>query len=196
MSDDVLFGRVMMAGMAAVLAVALPYRIKSWAPRERLDRRQEGVFILATLRPIAAAMWLAVFAFMINPAWLAWSSVPLPAGVRWGGAVLGALAAVTLYWTLSTLGPNLTDTVVTRRDHTLVTRGPYRWIRHPFYGSVTLLVAAVTLLSSNWFVLLMGTLVIGLLVVRTRKEEENLVARFGEEYRDYMARTGRFFPLL
>jgi acetamidase/formamidase len=99
-----------------------------------------------------------------------------------------------VYWTFSNLGPNLTDTVVTRRVHTLVTLGPYRWVRHPFYGSVTLLIVALALLAANWFFLLMGSAAVALLVIRTRREEELLVARFGDSYRGYMARTGRFLP--
>ena len=38
-----------------------------------------------------------------------------------------------LVWTFRCLGKNLTDTVVTRQEHTLVMQGPYRWVRHPFY---------------------------------------------------------------
>lgn len=194
MNQDVLFRPVMILGLVVTLAIAVPYRLKSQATREPLDRRQEGLFILSTLRPIGAILWLSVFAYLINPAWLAWSSVAVPVWVRWMGAGVWVAAAAMLYWTMSTLGPNLTDTVVTRKAATLVTRGPYRWIRHPFYGSVTLLILAVALLAANWFLLLAGSMLIGLLVIRTRKEEELLVARFGDSYRGYMARTGRFFP--
>jgi protein-S-isoprenylcysteine O-methyltransferase Ste14 len=88
----------------------------------------------------------------------------------------------------------LTDTVVTRRDHTLVTTGPYRWVRHPFYVAGVVGVVGVSLILANWFLLLVGGLAMALLVVRTAKEEELLLARFGEDYRRYAERTGRFFP--
>jgi protein-S-isoprenylcysteine O-methyltransferase Ste14 len=104
------------------------------------------------------------------------------------------LAGLLLTWTFRTLGPNLTDTVVTRRDATLVTTGPYRWVRHPFYVAFALAVVADSLATANWFLALTGGLLLLLLVIRTRKEEEKLVARFGDDYRRYMARTGRFFP--
>jgi protein-S-isoprenylcysteine O-methyltransferase Ste14 len=196
MNQDGLFRTVIIVGLLVTLAIAVPYRVKSQATGESLDRRQEGLFILSTLRPVGAVLWLSVFAYLINPAWLAWSSVAVPVWVRWMGVGVWAAATVMLYWTMSTLGPNLTDTVVTRKAATLVTRGPYRWIRHPFYGSVTLLLLAVALLAANWFLLLAGSILIGLLVIRTRKEEELLVARFGDSYGSYMARTGRFFPRL
>ena len=98
--------------------------------------------------------------------------------------------------TFRTLGKNLTDTVVTRAEHTLVTRGPYRWVRHPFYLATALAVVANSLVTANWFLALTGGIAFGLLVLRTRTEEEKLIERFGEDYKEYMERTGRFFPRL
>jgi protein-S-isoprenylcysteine O-methyltransferase Ste14 len=72
--------------------------------------------------------------------------------------------------------------------------GPYRWVRHPFYASVALLVPGVSLIAANWFLFVTGALVIGLLIIRTRTEEEKLLGRFGDSYRAYMERTGRFVP--
>ena len=99
-----------------------------------------------------------------------------------------------LIWAFRHLGRNLTDTVVTRREHTLVIDGPYRWVRHPFYGSVALFVLGTSLIAANWFLFVTGGLVIGLLIIRTRTEEEKLLGRFGDSYRAYMERTGRFVP--
>ena len=101
-----------------------------------------------------------------------------------------------LFWTLRSLGKNLTDTVVTRKQHTLVTSGPYRWVRHPFYVCASLVELAVFLLSANAFFLVTGGLIFLLLALRTPVEEANLLGRFGEDYRRYMDRTGRFFPRL
>src|SRR6185295_12922725 len=92
------------------------------------------------------------------------------------------------------LGTNLTDTVVTRKIHTLVVRGPYRWVRHPFYDAVALLLIAISLVAANWFIFATGAAVFTLLVIRVSREESSLVARFGDDYRDYMARTNRFLP--
>jgi len=188
------FRVVLIVGSLILLPIAVYHRLKSQATGERLDRRQEGVFILFTLRPVGVAGMLGLFAYMVNPSWMAWSSVILPYWLRWVGVALGVVAGGLLVWTLRTLGRNLTDTVVTRREHTLVTSGPYRWVRHPFYDAVALCVVANSLAAANWFLFLAGGLLFVLIMVRTGKEEENLVARFGDRYRAYMQRTGRFLP--
>lgn len=194
MNQEATFRIVLVVGFLAVVCIMLPYRLKSQATREKLDRRQEGLFILATLRPVGLMVWLGVIAYMVNPAWMAWSSIALPAWLRWSGAGGLALATVFLTWTLSSLGTNLTDTVVTRRAHTLVTHGPYRWVRHPFYDSVAVLILAISLAAANWFLLVTGCAFMFLAVLRTGTEEEKLVARFGDAYRVYMVQTGRFVP--
>jgi protein-S-isoprenylcysteine O-methyltransferase Ste14 len=55
-------------------------------------------------------------------------------------------------------------------------------------------VVANGLAAGNWFILAGGIITIALIVVRTRREEERLVSRFGDAYREYMVRTGRFLP--
>lgn len=188
------FRAVLAAGFLAVIGITLYHRLRSWASKERLDRRKEGLFILATLRPVGLLLWLGVIAYLVNPEWMAWSSVPLPAWLRWTGVVLFALGVALLTWALQGLGTNLTDTVVTRQAHTLVTHGPYRWVRHPFYDAMALLILAIALIAANWFVLVTGATVFALLAVRSRTEEAMLLERFGEPYRAYRESTGRFLP--
>jgi protein-S-isoprenylcysteine O-methyltransferase Ste14 len=85
---------------------------------------------------------------------------------------------------------------VLRTEHTPVTAGPYRWVRHPFYVATALAVLTDSLMAANGFLALTGVVVLALIVLRTAREERNLVARFGDDYRRYMATTGRFFPRL
>ncbi len=194
MTPDETFRSLLLAAIVVILPVGLYHRIRSQATREPLDRRQEGMFILATLRPAGLAFFAGVVAYLVRPASMAWASMPLPVAARWLGVGLGAIAAILLTWTFRRLGKNITDTVVTRRDHTLVLHGPYRWVRHPFYGSVTLFLLAVSLIAANGYLLVTGVLVVTLLVIRTRREEDHLIRRFGDDYRQYMNRTGRFLP--
>jgi protein-S-isoprenylcysteine O-methyltransferase Ste14 len=187
---------VLGAGFLFLLPILLYYRIRSQATRERLDRRQEGLLVLLTLRPVGLAFMAGTVAYIVDPSAMAWSSVELPEKLRLLAAGLFAIGGLLLIWSLHSLGKNLTDTVVTRGDHKLVTHGPYQWVRHPFYDAVALLVLSSSFIAGNWFLLLAGAALLALIWIRTRKEEEMLLARFGNQYGVYMRRTGRFLPRL
>jgi protein-S-isoprenylcysteine O-methyltransferase Ste14 len=195
MSDDQIFRLILLAGFVIFMPIGIYHRLKA-RTGEKLDRRQEGLFILVTLRLIGVAGIAGLIAYLINPDCMAWAAVLLPVWLRWTGVGFALIAGLLLVWMFRTLGRNLTDTVVTRKQHTLVTTGPYRWVRHPFYTAAALLVLANSLAAANWFFFVAGCLMFLLLVIRTRKEEENLIARFGDDYRKYMQRTGRFVPRL
>jgi protein-S-isoprenylcysteine O-methyltransferase Ste14 len=93
-----------------------------------------------------------------------------------------------------TLGRNLTDTVVTRRDAHFVNHGPYRLVRNPMYTGVLLLGMSLGLGLGTWLLPVAASLMFTLLSLRTRREEQYLIERFGDQYRSYMKRVGRFFP--
>ena len=194
MNQDETFRIVLAVGFLLFFPIAISYRIKSQSTREPLDRWQEGRFILFTLRPIGLAGIVGLITYLIDPGLMTWSSMPVPPSVRWTGVGIGAIGGSLVVWTFHSLGRNLTDTVVTRRHPTLVTHGPYRWVRHPFYDAVALTVTGNALAAANWFLALTGGLTLALLVLRTRIEEDKLLARFGDRYREYMNDTGRFLP--
>jgi protein-S-isoprenylcysteine O-methyltransferase Ste14 len=169
------------------------YRLRSITD-ERLDRRQEGWPILLSLRLFALACMIGLVAFVVKPTSMAWASFHLPSWVRWCGVCLSAAAGGLIIWTFRSLGHNLTDTVVTRRDAILVTHGPYGWVRHPFYLAFAMAVIANSLVTTNAFLAITGAAAFFVIVARTSIEERELVERFGPDYLDYMQRTGRFLP--
>jgi len=176
------------------MAVTVYHRIQAGRSGEKISHKDEGYLFATILRLAGLGLWIITFGYLIVPAYFQWASMPLPTWLRWLGVGTGALCSLLMYWTLSSLGKNLTDTVVTRAEAKLVTHGPYRWVRHPFYVTAALLMASVTLLTANWLIGVSSVLVLALLALRTPKEEQMLIERFGQEYRDYMARTGRFVP--
>ena len=188
------FRLILILGAVIVVPIALVHRLRAHVPGEHFDRRAEGPLVYFTLRPLGFLYMLGLIATMVSPASVAWGRMPLPTAARWGGVAMGALGAALLLWTLRSLGKNLTDTVATRADATLVTRGPYRYVRHPFYVAVALALAANAFIAASWFLLVTGAGVFALLVVRTPREEAGLVAKFGDAYRAYRERTGAFWP--
>lgn len=180
--------------MVLTMAVTLYHRLRAASTREKISHRQEGYLFAIVLRLAGLGLWLGTFAYLFFPSLVQWGTIPLPIWLRWCGVVAGAGCSLLMYWTLSNLGKNLTDTVVTRSAASLVTSGPYRWVRHPFYATAALLMTSVTVLSANWLIGLTSLIVLVLLAIRTPKEEQMLVERFGQQYLDYMAKTGRFIP--
>lgn len=181
-------------GFFGFVPIAGYYRIKAHGTGESLDRKQEGWFLLIGIRLTALILFGGIITFIVSPALLNWSSMGLPLTIRWLGVLVGPLAGVLWIYTFHHLGKNLTDTVVVRKEAYLVKSGPYRYVRHPFYVVVLLLALANGLASDSWFILVGGLLMFALLRARTVIEEQKLIEKFGDEYREFMKTTGRFFP--
>jgi protein-S-isoprenylcysteine O-methyltransferase Ste14 len=161
---------------------------------ETISRRADGTAMMTVLRLGGLVLWLSPLLYLINPNWMAWSKIGLPEWTRWLGVGLGILSVIGIYWLFSSIGTGITPTSVTRTKHKLVTSGPYRWIRHPLYTFATSLFVAFGMMADNWFIALLGVLAFIVMAIRTPKEEANLIAKFGDEYRAYMKQTGRYFP--
>ncbi len=161
---------------------------------ETISRKADGTTMMNIIRLGGLLLWLSPLVYLINPAWMAWSKIALPEWVRWLGVGVGILCVLGVYWLFSSIGSGITPTSATRKEHQLVTSGPYRWVRHPLYTFGSSLFIAFGLMADNWFIALLGILAFIAMASRTPKEESNLIEKFGDEYRDYMKRTGRYFP--
>ena len=133
--------------------------------------------------------------YIINPQWLAWASLPLPGWLRWAGAALAVAGAGLLWWVQTSLGRNFSGNLHVLGNHQLVTSGPYRWVRHPMYSVFYVLFVSWFLITAN---ALIGVLWIGTITLivfdRLDHEEQVMLETFGDEYRQYMQRTGRLLP--
>ena len=197
MKGESVFRGIAATLLAAALSVSAYYRHRAeQASEEKISWREEGLPTIIALRSSGLALLLSVMAYLLNPRWMEWSSLSLPAWLRWSGAGLGAATLPLTYWVFRSLGKNITPTVETRENHELVTSGPYRWVRHPLYSVGTSFFVSLSLVAANWFVGLGGLSALVMLLVRLPKEEAKLIERFGDEYRVYMERTGRFLPRL
>jgi|SRR5690349_6439610 len=161
---------------------------------ETISRKVDGTPMMTMIRVGGLVLWLTPLVYLINPAWMAWSKIGLPEWLRWLGAILGVLCVLGIYWLFSSIGSGITPTSATRKQHQLVTSGPYRWVRHPLYTIGASLFIAFGMIADNWLIAVLGMLAFIGMAIRTPKEEANLIEKFGDEYREYMKRTGRFFP--
>ena len=163
---------------------------------EKISRNADGKPMMLVIRIFGLMLWLSPLVYLTNPQWMTRSKIGFPEWVRWLGIGIGELCTFGIYWLFSSIGSGISPTSATRREHKLSTSGPYRWVRHPLYTIGSSFYISFGMMADNWFIAAMGILAFILMAIRTPTEEANLIEKFGDEYREYMKRTGRFFPNL
>ena len=196
MNNESIYHWIAVGSLGAAMSISIYFRSKANRAGDKIDASGEGRLILTLRRIFGLALWLSALVYLVNPAWMSWASLALPAWARWMGAAIMIACVPLIYWVFSSLGKNVTPTVAIRQEHSLVTHGPYRWVRHPLYTVGFLAFAGLSLLAANWFIAAVFLLGWSVLMKRTPIEEAHLVGRFGDEYRDYMQHTGRYLPKL
>lgn len=195
MTNDQTFRMAFGLLILGLIVIRSYYALKSWGlAQSKMTNQWEGKGI-ALMRTFAALGWLAlILLFSFQPDMLTWSSLPLPAWMRWAGAGFNVLTLGLLAWVHHTLGPNWSSNIEIRQGQTLVTNGPYRWMRHPMYSVLILWALSIFLLTASWLFGLIFVFFFVWFTWRTSVEETMLLSHFGEPYRTYMQHTGRFLP--
>jgi protein-S-isoprenylcysteine O-methyltransferase Ste14 len=118
-----------------------------------------------------------------------------PAAWQAAGVVVMWLGLATRISAVATLGRSFRTTVEVDAGQAVVSSGPYRWVRHPSYTGLLLIVAGFGLARGNWLSLL-ACLVLPLpaFVRRIHVEEAELTRVLGDGYRSYEADTARLVP--
>jgi protein-S-isoprenylcysteine O-methyltransferase Ste14 len=141
-------------------------------------------------------MFVLPLVYALSP-WLGFADYSLPGWAGGLGAALFAAALWLLWRSHADLGRNWSPILELRQEHTLVTEGVFRHVRHPMYAAHWLWGLAQPLLLWNWIAgLSMLVTMLPLYLVRVPREERMLLEQFGDAYRDYMRRTGRLIPRL
>ena len=111
-------------------------------------------------------------------------------------ALLYAVSLVIFWWTTKvTRDRRLSVAFSPDEPHYLLKRGPYRFVRHPFYASYSLFWLAGLIATPRWY-LLPGIVVMFMLYWRAARMEEAKFANspLSEAYEDYRSQTGMFLP--
>jgi len=196
--------RFLAASMAAV-------HVSAWVLVSRWETPGKGAQHRVKLRPprlIRLGFDVGLFASLVYPVlvviaprwtyegWGTWSS-SIDAALQAGGLVLWMLGVAVMLWASWVMGRHLAIDGLAE-DHELVTHGPYRYLRHPVYVSFAAIAIGIALVFRSYVVL--GLSVTLMVTGRWWADaEERLLASnegFGDVYRTYAARTGRFFPRL
>ena len=160
--------------------------------REAIEREGRGMFGARVVAFLFLIVLLVLYA--LNSPWIEALSIPLPGWLRWAGFAVGLASLALWTWAQASLGKEWSPQLQLREEHHLVTTGPYARVRHPLYTAMLGMGTAFALVTANWVFVLLAVAMIAGLVARVPREEQMMLEQFGEEYKAYMQRTGRFLP--
>jgi len=112
------------------------------------------------------------------------------------GVALLAAGSVIRLWAIATLGTFHSALVAVQTGHHIITRGPYRWLRHPSYLGLLIFLTGVPMVFAAWFPLLALPGCFVALRWRITDEEAFLISEFTDDYESYKKRTWRLIPFL
>jgi protein-S-isoprenylcysteine O-methyltransferase Ste14 len=136
--------------------------------------------------PVAALMFLMRRAILFSASARLWQvSLPLRT-VADAVTVIGLL--ITL-WSRRELGTNWSSSVVFKEEHQLIERGPYRFVRHPIYSGVLLMLFGTMLVWGRLVGVIAFAVIVGGLSMKASLEERLLMRHFPEAYARYRRRV-------
>ncbi len=170
-----------------------------WAARSAKPTDQQEPLIkrlLAYWLPLLIAVLLLGPGEWFGHSLLREQFVPHTTQVYALGLALAMFGAALAIFSRSMLGRNWSATVQLKQDHELITRGPYRVVRHPIYTGLLLLFLGNAVMVGDWRGLLAVAIVFVSFWRKFRLEEAWLAEHFGEPYRLYQARTKALIPMV
>lgn len=199
MSEVSLLWRASFIGALTTLTgIRLYYKVRAGSLFMRPSSYQSDGFIAIAGRlvlglPMAAASAETSFA----PGALPWMYLPAPAWLRAVGLIIAVCGLGLLGAAHHALDGAFSTAIGIKPGQRLVTSGPYARIRNPIYVAYVGLLGGLGLCSGNWLFMVCGVGMIAILMTtRLKREERLLLEAFGDEYRDWAARTGKFLPRL
>jgi protein-S-isoprenylcysteine O-methyltransferase Ste14 len=169
-------------------------RVSEWRDRRQGAPRVRSVtsWIVAGAVVIAANIWLYL-APRIVPA-----AAIRPAALAFGiGMAIFVAGVAVRAWSFSALGEYFSYSIRVSPDHTVVTTGPYRVMRHPSYAGGLLIYIGIGIAAANWVSFAAMTVLPFLAIAwRIHLEEHALSTALGDKYRSYAAGHKRLVPLV
>jgi protein-S-isoprenylcysteine O-methyltransferase len=163
---------------------------------EKQDKSTLGIIWVVIALSIAAGVFISGSA-SLRGGWIGLFDLPVNDWIPVMAVGLFVAGLAVRWWAIVTLGRFFTVDVVIEKDHEVVERGPFRWVRHPSYSGVLLAFLGWAMTLWNWVA--MAAVMVPILLAFLRRmnvEEEALVRGLGERYREYMKRTSRLVPFI
>ena len=180
--------------------MALHLTLAGWAVlelglrvRERLQGRGSAARDRATRALIAITLGAAIALAAMTESR---ATAPRIAGPYVAaGLIVMWLGLAIRVWAIAALGRTFRTTVEVDPGQPVVSTGPYRWVRHPSYSGLLLIVIGFGLGAGSWLALAVcAVLPLPALLRRIHVEEAELAGVLGDRYRAYQAQTKRLIP--
>jgi protein-S-isoprenylcysteine O-methyltransferase Ste14 len=164
-----------------------------WFGMKRAKKRETRWERLQHVVPVLLAFWL-----LFGKQWkvLDTRAFPETPVSLWVGVLVTALGVGISIWARVSLGANWSGTVTLKKDHELIRKGLYRWIRHPIYTGMLVGFVGTELIKGNAPGVLGFALLWLSFYIKARREEDFLRQEFGEGFEEHARQTGMFLPRL
>jgi protein-S-isoprenylcysteine O-methyltransferase Ste14 len=188
--------------MSAVLSTPFLISMYCWlalevvlSVRDVVRRRARIGSDRGTRAIVALSLGGSIVIGSMSRRWLPALNTPAPDVFAVAGFVALWAGLAVRIWAVITLGGSFSTFIRADADQTVVTHGPYRWVRHPSYTGLLLVALGFGLGVHNWLSLLICLVVpvLGLLP-RIAVEESEMIRVLGEQYRSYRKTTRRLVP--
>jgi protein-S-isoprenylcysteine O-methyltransferase Ste14 len=180
-----------LASSIAMILIRAPHGARSGSVE--VAKSYKGA-LESCLLTLAWAGFLTPFVWMATPL-LAFADYPLRVGPFSAGIVFLVVGLWLFHRSHADLGTNWSVTLEMRRQHELITRGVYRYVRHPMYLSILIYSFGQALVLPNWIAgPAYAVMMVLLFAFRLGPEEKMMLEAFGPAYASYAGRTRRLFP--
>jgi len=186
-----IYGGLIVASWLVLIAVwfAMARRVKTVAEHESAFSRLSHYGPLAVGMILLAAPRVPLFPLDVRFVPLALWPVQL-------GAALTVAGVAFAIWARALLAGNWSSSVTVKRDHELIVRGPYAWVRHPIYTGVLVGLIGTAFAVGEWRALLGVAIAAAAFWRKLRIEESAMRRQFGEAYVGYAERVRALIPFV
>ena len=116
--------------------------------------------------------------------------------IRYIGLAVYLIFSWVQIWAFKTLGENYSQDILIKKNHHLVTKGPFRIIRHPQYLSQILLDLGGAAATLSYIVAPIAVIQIPFILLRASVEEKLMTKHFGDEFSSYKKKSGFVLPFI
>lgn len=116
--------------------------------------------------------------------------------IRYIGLAVYLIFSWIQVWSFKSLGDNYSQDIMIKKKHELVTKGPFKVLRHPQYFCQILVDIGGAMATLSYILSGFALMEIPIYIMRASVEDKLLAKYFGDEFTQYKKKSGFFFPFI